>query len=413
MNKAESRRAAEELEKLGYLPTDKPFNANVVILNSCVVRESAEQRVWGRLSSLKPLKSRAAPPLVILMGCAVNSDIASLRERFPHVDAFFKPADVDGVIDFVKSSHACCRQYQMTDDSFSSALPVAVYLPIIHGCNNFCTYCIVPYRRGRERSRPLDEIVTEARDLVARGAREITLLGQNVDSYGHDLPNKPDLADVLTAVHEISDLWRLRFLTSHPKDMSDKLIKTVAQLPKVCEYIELAVQSGDDEILRRMRRGYNNAHYRKLVDKIRAAIPHVSVSTDVIVGFPGETEAQFMNTYNLLQDMCFDVVHVAMYSPRTGTVAARLPDDIPVAEKERRRKMVEDLQERVVAEINAPLVGQTVKILVEERRKGRWGGRTRTNKLVFFEDKRDWRGELAEVRITWAGAWSMVGELQE
>jgi tRNA-2-methylthio-N6-dimethylallyladenosine synthase len=230
-----------------------------------------------------------------------------------------------------------------------------------------------------------------------------------VDAYGHDLPDQPTLASLLKAVHEIDGLWRIRFLTSHPANMADELVEAVADLPKVCEHIEIPVQSGDDKILKRMLRRYTTAQYRELVAKIRERIPNVALATDVIVGFPGETEKQFMNTYDLLREIRFDVVHVAAYSPRPGTAASRLPDDVPPQEKEQRRKAVEELQKQIAGEINARLLGQVVEMLVEERHKGKWRGRTRTNKLVFFEDEGDWRGKLAQVQITWTGPWSMQG----
>jgi tRNA-2-methylthio-N6-dimethylallyladenosine synthase len=249
------------------------------------------------------------------------------------------------------------------------------------------------------------------RHLVKRGAREVVLLGQNVDAYGHDLPGKPDLADLLEAIHDVDGLWRIRFLTSHPSDMTDRIIEAVAKLPKVCEHIELPVQSGDDQILKRMGRGYTTAEYRKLIEKIRFAIPGVSIATDVIVGFPGETEEQFMNTYRLLEELRFDACHVAAYSPRPGTPAARMVDDVPADEKKLRRIAIEKLQEKIAGEINAQLLGKTVEVLVEEKKKGKWKGRTRTHKLLFFEEEGDWRGKLKEVKVTWAGPWSMQGVL--
>jgi len=264
--------------------------------------------------------------------------------------------------------------------------------------------------------------VEEVDRLVKHGAREVTLLGQNVDAYGHDLPGQPDLADLLTAVHGIEDLWRIRFLTSHPADMKGRIIDAVASLPKVCEHIEIPVQSGDDAVLKRMVRGYTVDQYRRLVAKIRQRIPGVSLATDVIVGFPGETEEQFMSTYRLLEETRFDVVHVAAYSPRHGTAASRLPDDVPQEEKERRRKLIEGLQEEIAGEINQQFLGKTVEVLVEEKHKGKWKGRTRTHKLVFFRDApplspptlggmKGGRGKLAQVKVTWAGPWSMQGEL--
>jgi tRNA-2-methylthio-N6-dimethylallyladenosine synthase len=257
----------------------------------------------------------------------------------------------------------------------------------------------------------VEEVLEEIRRLVKRGAREVVLLGQNVDAYGHDLPGKPDLAELLEAIHDVDGLLRIRFLTSHPADMTDRIIEAVAELPKVCEHLELPVQSGDDQILRRMGRGYTTTEYRKLIGKIRFAIPGVSIATDVIVGFPGETEEQFMNTYRLLEELRFDVVHVAAYSPRPGTPAARMADDVPPDEKKLRRIVIEKLQERIAGEINSQLLGKTVEVLVEEKKKDKWKGRTRTHKLLFFEDEGDWRGKLAEVRVTWAGPWSMQGVL--
>jgi len=225
---------------------------------------------------------------------------------------------------------------------------------------------------------------------------------------------RPDLAELLEATHEVEGLERIRFLTSHPADMTERLIETAARLPKVCEHMEIPVQSGDDAVLRLMGRGYTVAEYGDLVERIREAMPGVGLATDVIVGFPGETEAQFQATFDLLKDVGFDMVHVAAYSPRADTPAEQLPDDVPAAEKERRRRAIDELQEEIVGQINAQLLGETVEVLVEERHKGKWRGRTRTNKLVFFEvDDTDWTGQLAHVRITRTGPWSMQGQVQE
>jgi tRNA-2-methylthio-N6-dimethylallyladenosine synthase len=406
MNTADSWRIAEGLHNLGYAATRQPEEADVIVLNTCVVRQSAEDKVYGRLSSLKPIKQRRPEAILALMGCAVEEDTSSLRQRFPYVDLFVRPSDTESLVDFI-ARHDGPADHRQPASSIQH--PVSCYVPVMYGCDHLCTYCIVRLRRGRQRSKRPVEITEEVRCLVERGAREVTLLGQNVDAYGQDLPRQPTLAGLLQAVHEIDGLWRIRFLTSHPADMSGELIEAVADLPKVCEHIEIPVQSGDDEILKRMLRRYTIAQYRELVAKIRERIPNVALATDVIVGFPGETEKQFMNTYDLLRGIRFDVVHVAAYSPRPGTAASRLPDDVSTREKERRRKAVEELQEQIAAEINALLLGQTVEVLVEGRHKGKWRGRTRTNKLVFFEDEEDWRGKLAQVRITWTGPWSMQG----
>lgn len=417
MNFADSRRVAEELARAGFREVNRPQDADLILLNTCVVRQSAEDRVVGRLTSLQGLKRRKPGLCLALMGCFVD-EISALQDRYPWVDAFIKPSDIAAVMDLA-------RQQPVAGSSAPTPqVPISAGVPISYGCDHLCTYCIVRLRRGQEVSRPLEEVVAEVRDLAARGVKEVTLLGQNVDSYGHDLPlltprplqgasgvgRPPDLADLLEAVHAVEGLVRIRFLTSHPADMTDRLIETVARLPKVCEHIEVPVQSGDDAVLRRMGRGYSVAQYRDLVDRIRRHLPGVGLATDVIVGFPGETRAQFEATYRLLEDVRFDMVHVAAYSPRPGTPAERLADDVPSAEKERRRQAVDDLQERIVGEINARLLGQQVKVLVEGRYKGKWRGRTRTNKLVFSDvGEEDWTGELVQVRITRTGAWSLQG----
>ncbi len=297
--------------------------------------------------------------------------------------------------------------------SLAGQAPVAANVPIVYGCSHACTFCIIPFRRGVERSRPLDEIVAEVQGLVDQGVREVTLLGQIVDRYGKDHPDgKHDLADLLRAVHEVQGLWRIRFLTSHPNYMTDRILRAVAELPKVCEQIEVPVQAGDDEVLAAMKRGYTADDYRRLVDHIRTMIPGAAVHTDIIVGFPGETAEQFQRTYDLLAELRLDKAHLAMYSPRSGTVSERrMPDDIPPEEKKRRWEALDRLQEQVVGVINRRSLGETVEVLVEDLHKGKWRGRTRHNKLVFFADDANWRGRLANVRITWAGPWSMIGEV--
>ncbi|MHB0876178.1 MAG: tRNA (N6-isopentenyl adenosine(37)-C2)-methylthiotransferase MiaB [Anaerolineae bacterium] len=405
MNVSDSRRLAEELTARGYVEADRPDDATVVVLNTCVVRQSAENKVHGYLSSLKRLKQRRPDVLIAVMGCTVGVDGVSedLLRRYPHVDLWLPPSHYRPLLERLPAAggHATDRL----------PTPVARYVTIMQGCNNFCSYCIVPYRRGRERSRSVDEVVAECEALASAGAREVTLLGQNVDSYGQDLPGRPTLAHLLRAVHEVPDLWRLRFLTNHPKDMTQELIDTAAALPKVCEHVELPLQSGSDAVLRSMNRHYTGEQYRDLVRRIRAAMPGVGLATDVIVGFPGETEEQFGDTYALLEEVGFDAVHVACYSPRSGTAAARLPDDVPAEEKERRQVMVETLQERVVGERNAALLGREVELLIEEEVRGKWRGRTRTNKLVFVASDQPLAGRLVRARVTWTGPWSMQADV--
>ena len=401
MNKAESERLASRFEELGYEAADNAAEADLIVLNSCVVRQSAESRVVNKLHVLKKLKKSRPDTVLALTGCLVNADTDRLRKSYPHVDHFFKAGDYPPWL----------------EKSDTLSLPPrpspAVYVTISQGCDNFCSYCIVPYRRGRERSRPASEIVCEVKELVRRGAKEVTLLGQNVDSYGHDLPGRPDLADLLAELNEIDGLARLRFLTNHPKDMSLKLIEAIAGLDKVCEQITLPVQAGSDDILKAMKRGYTVAQYRGLVKQIRENIPGVALSTDVIVGFPTETEDQFRQTIDLLSEMKFDTVHIAAYSPRTGTAAAReFDDDIPSAEKKERLGKVERLQEEIQTEINARLTGKTVGILVEGRNRDKWYGRTRTDKLVFFSSSNDYLGQIVKAKIDKTSPWSLQGKIQ-
>ncbi|MBI5649753.1 MAG: MiaB/RimO family radical SAM methylthiotransferase [Chloroflexi bacterium] len=472
MNVADSQRVASELEKLGYRATRDAESADVIVLNTCVVRQSAEDKAYSRLMSLKPLK-QARPDLVLsLMGCLVGvRDASPLQKRFPFVDVFLPPSDPAKLVallrargnviaseakqspdldigrwtlDFGNDASSQAVQHPSSNLQFPIAMPgddfdlmqreretsyelmdadlvlpahergnlVSAHIPIVYGCNHVCTFCIIPYRRGAERSRSIGEIAAETRALVQQGVREITLLGQIVDRYGYDVADGPRLPDLLRAINAIDGLERIRFLTSHPLYMTDDLLDAIATLPKVCEHIEVPVQAGDDAMLTKMKRGYTVDEYRALIAKIRARIPHASIATDIIVGMPGETEEQFLGTYNLLKELQLDVAHVAMFSPRPNTVAARWDDDVPLAEKERRRKAIDDLQAEIVGAINARFLGQTVEVLVEEKSKNRWKGRTRTNKLVFFADEsRDWKAQLARVQIEWTGPWSMIGQI--
>ena len=401
MNKAESERLGSFFEQRGYQVTATAEKADIIVLNSCVVRQSAENRVINKLNALKSLK-RLRPSLTLAVtGCLVNSEVNQLKKSFPHVDYFFTPGDYPQWLGKAELGPVSPLHPSPT-----------TFLPIIQGCNNLCSYCIVPYRRGRERSRPVAEIAGEVKELVHRGTKEVTLLGQNVDSYGHDLPDKPDLADLLKELNTIDGLARIRFLTNHPKDMSLKLIEAVANLDKVCELICLPIQSGNNDILTAMRRGYTVEYYRQLITQIRSKIPEVALSTDVIVGFPSETQPQFQQTVSLLSELRFDTVHVAAYSPRPGTIASKeLTDNIPLAEKRDRLNKIEQLQEGIATEINARLLGKTVEVLVEGKKKGKWQGRTRTGKLVFFSDNDDYLGQLVKIRIEKTSPWSLQGRV--
>ena len=464
MNVADSNHVAAELERIGYQPTELLDEADIVVLNTCVVRQSAENKGISKASNLKPWRRGRANRTLALMGCMVGVNPSpQLRDRFPHVDVFLPPSEPAPLITYLQKEEIAAessrieqeqlvRRYEVQNGvrplsagqsirhlALSGEGAVTAHVPVVYGCSHACTFCIIPFRRGIERSRPVHEIVDEVRGLVAQGVREVTLLGQIVDRYGHDwrngadeadIPSRPhDLADLLHAVHEINGLWRIRFLTSHPNYMSDRILEAVRDLPKVCEHIEVPFQAGDDEVLARMKRGYTQAEYRGLIDHIRATIPDVAINTDIIVGFCGESAAQFDETHQLLADLKLDKAHLARYSPRPGTVSERrMADDVPEAEKERRHKALEQLQEQVCGEINARLLGETVELLIEGQHKGKWRGRTRQNKLVFVEAGERvsaslsvdeptesagacerLRGRIVEAQITWTGPWSMQG----
>jgi tRNA-2-methylthio-N6-dimethylallyladenosine synthase len=433
MNESDSQRLASELEKLGLRHTEDADTADVIVLNTCVVRQSAEDRVYGRLGQLKVLKEVHPEKVIGLKGCLVGvRDSLPLRQKFPFVDVFLPPSEPAPLIDFLRDrgiegelryreAEERAQRDLLQDEAL--VLPaheqgklVSAHVSVVYGCSHACTFCIIPFRRGVERSRRVGEILSEVRSLAAQGVKEVTLLGQIVDRYGMDLGDDgPDLADLLRVIHddpESQDLERIRFLTSHPNWMTDKLLETVAELPRVCEHIEVPIQAGDAAVLANMRRGYTRDDYVRLVERIRARIPNVAIHTDIIVGFPGESDAQFQRTYDLLADLKLDKAHLAMYSPRPHTVSERrMADDVPLDEKKRRLRALEDLQAEVLSEINQRYLGQTVEVLVEGEHRGKWQGRTRQNKLVFFEAHADWRGRLADVEIVWTGPWSMQGRL--
>ncbi|MEA3442228.1 MAG: tRNA (N6-isopentenyl adenosine(37)-C2)-methylthiotransferase MiaB [Chloroflexota bacterium] len=410
MNKAESQRIASYLHSSGYQATPTLENADLIVLNTCVVRQSAEDKVIGTLGLLKGLKKKYPNLSILVTGCFVDSNTAKLKKQFPHVDFFFKPGAYSELVNWLRKQCISTAEQKIILPLSSSP---CTFVPIIQGCDNFCSYCIVPYRRGREVSRPMEEIIYEVKQLTQQGTREITLLGQNVDSYGHDLPEKPDLADLLARLNDTEGLSRIRFLTNHPKDISLKLIKRMASLDKVCEHLELPIQAGDNNLLKAMRRGYTVEQYRELVHIIHNNIPQISLSTDVIVGFPGETEDQFEHTFGLLKEIKFDVVHIAAYSPRPGTIAWREHEDnIPSEIKKRRRDKIEELQKNIAGEINAYFKGKTVEILVEDKKKGKWYGRTRNNKLVFSQNDADQSGKLVKIKIDKTSPWALQGRFE-
>ena len=411
MNKADSERLASALEQMGLQPVTAPREADVIVLNSCVVRQSAEDKVASTVGLMKPLKYQNPDRVLALMGCMVGPKQDDLKKRFPYVDVFMRPQQYEPLLDMVGDRLGL--DWEGCVGTLAPPRPqVSTYIPIIHGCDLMCTFCIIPYRRGRQVSRPVGEVAREVELLADRGVKEVTLLGQTVDAYGHDLADRPDLGTLLHRLNGIDGLQRIRFLTSHPIFMTDSIIQAVVELDKVCEHINLPIQAGDDQVLSQMRRRYTSEEYYRLIEKIRASIPDVALSTDVIVGFCGEREEQFQHTVKVLQDLRFDKVHIAAYSPRAGTIAWRkMADDVPLEEKERRKRIVEELQEQVQREKNAQLHDKVVEVLVDGRERGKWRGRTRSDKLVFIEDERDLLGEMVKVKVNRTSPWSLQGQL--
>ena len=432
MNMADSQRVASILDGLGWQEVPSLETANLVVLNTCSVREQPEKRAHGQLSLLGHAKKQRGDLLVAMMGCMIGNQrtIDDLKKRYPVVDLFFKVEKADILPQFLEerwtplAGEGCVDFAELgavRGIGSGTALPVlpgpmqitprpaardlhypipvssggatthgpTAWLPVILGCNKVCSYCIVPSRRGVERSRPRQELLAEARDLVAAGAREVTLLGQTVEAYGLDLPEQEaDLGDLMESLGEIGGLERIRFMTSYPRHFTDKLIKQMAGQPKVCPHVNIPVQHGDDAVLQRMRRGYTLSEYRTLIGKLRAWWPGVALSTDVIVGFCGETSEEFQHTLDLLEEIRFDVVHVAAYSPRPGTLSHKWEDDVPLTIKKERLHAVEAVQERISTEINAGYLGRNEEVLIEARQQTgeqqQWRGRNPRNKLVFF-----------------------------
>ncbi len=423
MNRSDSEEMAGRLLAAGCAEADSLESADLIVINTCAIREGAEQKVVGRQGHLARLKTANPGLRVVLTGCAVREpDRAGLRHRFPAVDLFLRPDEEPELVDRLGLASAqgsigatvaggtttrvgrvvvgaadhlpVTRSAAIADGSVARESPVSAWLPIVYGCDKTCTYCIVPFSRGPERSRPFEDVVAEARSLAAAGFREVTLLGQNVNSYGHDLPSeprfghvdterwagrrldvagRPDLAELIRAIDGIRTadgtpaIPRLRFVTSHPWDLSDRLVAAMAGCPSVCEHLHLPVQSGDDAVLRRMGRQYGIEHYLERLAAIRAGVPGIAISTDVIVGFCGETEAQFEATLDLLRIVRFDQVFAAAYSVRPGTPATKLADDVPAGEKRRRLNALLAVQEAIGLERNAAWRGRTVEVLVEGR----------------------------------------------
>ena len=423
MNDHDSEIMQALLEKEGYQWTPDPETADIVILNTCSVRKTAEQRALGFLGNMKHQKTKNPELIIAVGGCmAHNPEIREfLVKKASFVNIIFGTRNFHKLPDYLVETME--RKQRVIADKIEEAPgllpahrenPVKGYVTIMYGCNNFCSYCIVPYTRGREKSRLPEDIIEEVTRLAANGYREITLLGQNVNSYGKDLSRQVNFAGLLERLDEIPGLFRIRYMTSHPRDFTEELIETIAASYKICEHFHLPIQSGSNKILELMNRGYTREKFIRLTERIREKVPQASITTDIIIGFPAETEDDFQDNLDVLKQVKFNAAFTFLYSPRQGTPAEKMQEQISQDIKKERMARLVDVQNKITLEHNLPLENQVVEVLVEGKSKKnpeRWSGRTRTNKIVDFEgiDDQDLTGKLVNVLITCARTWNLVG----
>lgn len=425
MNVHDSEKMSALLENLGHSEVSSAEAADVVVINTCSIREKAEHKVYSALGKLKSLKKRNAAVVIVVAGCVAQQEKEKLLHRAPHLDLVLGTHSIGRLPKLLEEIRQSRKQTESTEfsadvESLHMSAPlkgknqVCSYLTIMQGCSNFCSYCVVPFTRGREQSRKLAEIVEEARYLVERGVKEITLLGQNVNSYGKDLKNGTLFTDLLGELNQIPGLLRIRFTTSHPRDFSDDMAAAMADLESVCEHIHLPLQSGSDRILRAMNRGYTFGDYLGKLRRLREKIPNVAVTTDIIVGFPGETEADFEDTKRALQTIRFDQIFSFKFSPRPGTAAARLPDQVPEDIKAQRLAAAHAIQDKITLRYHQDAEGAIEEALVEGIRNGTGQpfGRTRTNKIVNLDNAEGVQeGDLLKVKIVRGLKHSLLGSL--
>ncbi|MBY6898069.1 tRNA (N6-isopentenyl adenosine(37)-C2)-methylthiotransferase MiaB [Clostridium botulinum] len=424
MNEEDSEKLSGMLKKEGYIRTEERENADVIIFNTCCVRENAELKVYGNLGILKGLKSKNPNLIIAVTGCMMQQKGMAeiIKKKFPFVDIIIGTHNLHNFPNYlneVKKKDTSVLKIQEKEDSIIENMPIdrknsmKAFVTIMYGCNNFCTYCIVPYVRGRERSRTPENIEAEIKKLISEGYKEITLLGQNVNSYGKDLEPNVTFAELLKRVNNIEGLERVRFMTSHPKDLTDDVIEAIAKCDKLCEQIHLPVQSGSSEILKKMNRHYDREKYLDVVSKIKKLIPNVALSTDIIVGFPGETEKDFEETLSLVKEVEYDSAFTFLYSIRKGTPAAKFEDQVPEDVKHKRFNRLVEVVNEISAKKNKAYEGKIEEVLVEGTSKNdenKLMGRTRTGKLVNFIGDKDSIGELVNVKIIKANSFSLTGE---
>jgi len=425
MNEHDSEVICSILESLGYSTASTAEEADLIIINTCAVRQKPEDKVSSLLGKYYALKEENKDLIIAVGGCMTQQEEAAhyIKDRFPHVDIIFGTYALPRLPFHLETAgNGRATIIDLEEDyadreNFTAAHKSSfkAWLPVIYGCNNYCSYCVVPYVRGRERSRNSADIIEEAKTLASKGYLELTLLGQNVNSYGHDLADEYTFANLLTDLNIIEGLKRIRFMTSHPKDLSPEMIKAVQAGENICEHFHLPVQSGSNRILKKMNRNYSREHYLKLIEMIKGSIPGVSITTDIIVGFPGENENDFLETIDLLKTVKFDNAFSFIYSPRKNTAAAAMNDQLSHSDKEERLQRLNKVQHPISRELNMQLENKTLEVLVEGPSKNKSNmqtGRTRTNKLVHFPGSSDLTGKLVKVEITEAKTWNLTGEMK-
>lgn len=423
-NEADSERIRGMLEAAGYGMTDQEEGADCIVLNTCAIREHAEQRVFGNIGALTHTKHRHPRQKIFLCGCMMGQDhvVQRIQRSYPHVDCVFNPHHLwrfPELLYQVLTENGRVWAVENSDGNIAEGIPVIrgnglkAWVSIMYGCNNFCSYCIVPYVRGRERSRKPEEILSEVNDLLARGYKDITLLGQNVNSYGKDLNIGIDFSDLLDKIAELpGDFW-LRFMTSHPKDATPKLFDVMAKHRCIAGQFHLPFQSGNDRVLKAMNRHYDRAQYLSLVEYGRSVMPDLVLTSDVIVGFPGETEEEFEDTLSLIETVRYDALFTFIYSPRKGTPAAQLPDPFTKAEKNRRFDRLVSAQNRISEEIHRGYIGKTLRVLVDGTEGDQLTARTEGGRLVRLEGPKELISQFVYVQITGNTTWSLIGVLPE
>ncbi|MDP4182515.1 MAG: tRNA (N6-isopentenyl adenosine(37)-C2)-methylthiotransferase MiaB [Bacillota bacterium] len=425
MNENDSERLLGMLSEMGYIEANKAEDSDVVIFNTCCVRENAEEKVYGHLGALKKQKTDNPDKIIAVCGCMMQQGevVDHIRKKYRHVDIVFGTHNLHK---FPELLYRTINTKSTVIDVMESAGSIAEGMPIerkdaikawvtvMYGCNNFCSYCIVPYVRGRERSRNIDDIVNEITVLGQQNYKEITLLGQNVNSYGKDLGNEISFAKLIREINHIEGIERIRFMTSHPKDLSEELILAMRDCDKVCEHLHLPIQAGSTRILNDMNRKYSKENYIELVSKIREEIPDIALTTDIIVGYPGETEEDFEHTLDVLKKVRFDFAYTFLYSKRTGTPAAKSSEQVSDEVKKQRFEKLLEVQNKISKEINDKLLGKVEEVLVEGLSKNsiwNYTGRTRANKIVNFKGSKELVGRLINVKITGTQTWSLEGEI--